>query len=196
MSASATSSLGREPPEIGADNSADTRARPGLLSPSTLEALYRTYSARLVRRLARRIGNDDAGDVVQEAFAKLVGGPPATPERAINSPEAFVTTVATNVLRDRARAAARLAFDYQVAMGEQTSAPDIHRTAESREALRAIELALANMIPRRRRIFMLHRFENMTYAEIGLEVGMSEKGIKTQIAKALAELRLAAGDLL
>ncbi len=36
----------------------------------------------------------------------------------------------------------------------------------------------------------------MTYAQIGVEVGMSEKGIKTQIAKALAELRRAAGDAL
>ena len=40
---------------------------------------------------------------------------------------------------------------------------------------------------------MLHRFEQMSYADIGREVGMSEKGIKKQMAKALLELRRAAG---
>jgi RNA polymerase sigma factor (sigma-70 family) len=54
------------------------------------------------------------------------------------------------------------------------------------------ERALAKMNPRRRRIFMLHRFEQFTYAEIGGEVGMSEKGVKKQMAKALMELRRAA----
>ena len=62
---------------------------------------------------------------------------------------------------------------------------------EDREAVCAIERALADMNPRRRRIFMLHRFEDLTYAEIGGAVGMSEKGVKKQMAKALVELRLA-----
>jgi RNA polymerase sigma-70 factor (ECF subfamily) len=60
---------------------------------------------------------------------------------------------------------------------------------ESREALRRIELALAMMPSRRARIFTLHRFEQMTYAQVANEVGMSEKAVKKQIAKALVQLR-------
>ena len=36
----------------------------------------------------------------------------------------------------------------------------------------------------------------LTYAEIGEEVGMSEKGVKKQMAKALGELRRAADGIL
>ena len=53
--------------------------------------------------------------------------------------------------------------------------------------------ALSDMNPRRRKIFLLHRTENLTYAEIGETVGMSEKGVKKQMAKALLELRCAVG---
>jgi RNA polymerase sigma-70 factor (ECF subfamily) len=156
-----------------------------------LDTLYRRHAARLIRELARRVGRDVARDVTQEAFAKLAslrrGG------RAIESPEAFVTTVAVNVLRDRARAAARRALqDHQLVNDRGEVGPDPHRLFESRETLRAVERALAAMNPRRRRIFVLHRFEQLTYAEIGGAVGMSEKGVKKQIAKALVELRRAA----
>jgi RNA polymerase sigma-70 factor (ECF subfamily) len=173
----------------------DTRnpSRTSLFSTAGLDALYRSSAARLVRQLARRVDCEEADDVVQETFAKLAGANTHA-SAPIACPEAFVTTAATNVLRDRARAAARRALqDYNLACGPDAAAPDPQRLAESREALRAIDGALAGMNPRRRQIFLLHRFEQLTYAEVGEVVGMSEKGVKKQIAKALVELRRAAG---
>lgn len=190
MSQSAPSALSSgapfDPPVAEPDEPAEARA----FSAIGLEALYRRHATRLIGRFARSIGRDDARDVVHEAFARLAGT--SSPAHPIDCPEAFVTTVATNVLRDRARAAARRALqESQFARESHDVAPDPHSLFESRDALRIIERALAQMSPRRRRIFMLHRFEHLTYAEIGDEVGMSEKGIKKQIAKALVELRCA-----
>lgn len=166
-------------------------AEPRLFSSQALEALYREHGARLRGLLARRVGVEDASDAVHEAFAKLARMLP-TGRASIHRPEAFVTTVATNVLRDRARTAARQALHLsQLASHDCAGEDDPHRLLESREALRAIEQALSGMSARRRRIFLLHRFEHLTYAEIGLEVGMSEKGVKKQMAKALLELRCA-----
>jgi RNA polymerase sigma-70 factor (ECF subfamily) len=168
-------------------------AAPSLFSAAGLDALYRSSAARLARQFARRVGREDAEDVIQETFAKLAGATSHASE-PIECPEAFVTTAATNVLRDRARAAARRALqDHQLACDPDVRTPDPQRLAESRETLRAVDDALARMNPRRRRIFMLHRFEQLTYAEVGEVVGMSEKGVKKQIAKALVELRRAAG---
>lgn len=111
---------------------------------------------------------------------------------SIDCPVAFATTVAKNALRDRARDAARQAVNRQRLVDAETCmANHPQELIEDREALRAIERALSEMKSRRRRIFMLHRFENLTYAEVGEEVGMSEKGVKKQIAKALFELRQA-----
>ena len=44
-------------------------------------------------------------------------------------------------------------------------------------------------------IFLLHRLDHLTYAEIGDVVGMSEKGVKKQMAKALFDLRCALGAI-
>lgn len=166
-------------------------AEPAGFSAKALDALYRTHGSRLCRFFARRVGHEEAADVVQEAFARLARILPAA-RYPIDRPEAFVTTVATNVLRDRARTAARHALRVsQLASEDHLAEDDPHRLVESREALRAVEHALAAMNPRRRRIFWLHRFEDLTYAQIGDEVGMSEKGVKKQMAKALVELRCA-----
>lgn len=155
--------------------------------------LYRAQAGRLRRYVSRRLGWDDAGDVVQEAFAKLAGAAVGG-HAVIDVPEAFATTVATNVLRDRARAAARHTLHLQALVDwAEPLAHDPHALLENREALRAVGLALSTMNARRRRIFLLHRAENLTYAEIGRTVGMSEKGVKKQMAKALVELRCAVG---
>lgn len=196
MSGSASSTLRQKPSgDLSAREPERDVEHPALFSSVALDALYRHQASRLIRRFARKLSGVDAKDVVHEAFAKLAsasvgsGGP-------VESPEALVSTVATNVLRDRARKAAREAVGlHQLAVDSNQEAVDPHRLIESREALRAIERALAAMSPRRRRIFMLHRFEQMSYAEIGREIGMSEKGIKKQMAKALLELRRAVGPL-
>jgi RNA polymerase sigma factor (sigma-70 family) len=160
-------------------------------SEGGLETLYRDHGSRLRRLLARRVGRDEAADLVQEAFAKLAAIL-SLARAPIAKPEAFVTTVATNILRDRARAAARNALrEHELVPAALAQAADPHQIAEGREALRAIERALGVMNPRRRRIFLLHRQERLTYAEIGRMVGMSEKGVKKQMAKALVELRCA-----
>jgi RNA polymerase sigma-70 factor (ECF subfamily) len=179
--------------DVGSD-AEDTAGydQPGVFSPAVIETLYRSYAARLTRRLARWVTRDEAGDAVQEAFAKIAGAPPSV--QAPDSPEAYVTTVATNVLRDRARAAARQALlVHEPAVVLSAGGLDPHALTESREALRRIEQALSSMEGRRARIFSLHRFDHLTYAQIASEVGMSEKAVKKQIAKALVELRRAVG---
>lgn len=166
-----------------------------LLSRAQLDSLYRGYGIRLIRRFAKRLSGVDAADVIHEAFVRLSNSK-ANERGPVEHPEALVSVIATNVLRDRARAAAReAAYRHEIALEPTSEGVDPHRLIESRETLRAIDRTLAGMNPRRRRIFMLHRFEQMSYAEIGKEVGMSEKGIKKQMAKALFDLRRAVGPL-
>lgn len=160
-----------------------------------LAMLYRTCSNRLARYFNRRGGGDDALDLVHDAFLRFAALDPHA-ARAIATPEAYLNRVATNLLRDRARAAARRALEMQgdVAAPE-ARAVDPHRLLEEREALARLEQAVARMGPRRRRIFLLHRVEGLTYAQIAQEVGMSVKGVKKQMAKALFELRRDVGPL-
>lgn len=179
------------PPVAAGDDAAS--AGKAAISPNRnpLERLYRSQAARLRRYFARRAVGDDAGDLVQETFLRFATAAESG-QPDLDCPEAYLTRVATNLLRDRARAAARNAlYLQQQADAAAGRCVDPHPLLESRDALRGLERALAQLNSRRRKIFLLHRLEDMTYAQIGAIVGMSEKGVKKQMAKALLELRRA-----
>lgn len=163
-------------------------------SALALDQLYRTQASRLSRFFARRADRQDVQDLVQEAFARIAGiGPRSAP---VERPEAYLNTVATNLLRDRARSAAKRAFERTEAVSvEELSNEDPHDRLEQRDVIAKIDDALATLPMRRRRIFLLHRLDHLTYAEIGDAIGMSEKGVKKQMAKALYQLRCALGDI-
>lgn len=156
--------------------------------------LYRTHAARLLRYFARRAG-DEAHDLVHETFARFAHlSEPAA--RAVEKPEAYLGRVATNLLRDRAREAARKALDRHDQLDEnRLSTGDPHRLLEDRDTVARLAAAVDRLNPRRRRIFLLHRVDRLTYAEIADAEGMSVKGVKTQMAKALFELRRDVGPL-
>src|SRR3546814_1353871 len=153
----------------------------------SLDALYRDHAPRLLLFFIRRAGRDDATDLVQETFARLVGiGEHGRDE--IDRPEAYLGTVATNLLRDRARLAARRALERHDPLDESlVSSPDPHQLLEARDTLARLEQAVGKLSLRDRKIFLLHRLEHLNYAEIAEEVGMSVKGVKKQMAKALSD---------
>lgn len=163
--------------------------------PATLDALYRSQFVRLFRFFSRKAGKDEAHDLVQEAFVRFAGRKIKACD-SIAKPEAYLTTVATNLLRDRARAAARRTSSFRASPvdGVLTLA-DPHKLLEDRQALARLDEAIGRLGARRRKIFLLHRLENLTYEEIADETGMSIKGVKKQMAKALFELRRDVGPL-
>src|SRR3546814_18184574 len=88
----------------------------------SLDALYRDHAPRLLRFFIRRAGRDDATDLVQETFARLVGiGEHGREE--IDRPDAYLGTVATNLLRARTRLAARRALERNHPLAESLASP-------------------------------------------------------------------------
>jgi RNA polymerase sigma factor (sigma-70 family) len=157
-------------------------------APPSLETLYERNAKRLLRFFSRRTHPDDAADLVHDTFARFAGLDECR-RAEVEEHDAYLSRVATNVLRDRARSAARRAIDASIGQSSPVDTVDPHSLLEDRDALRRLEQAVDALPSRRRRIFLLHRLENLTYAEIAAEVGMSEKGVKKQMAKALFALR-------
>lgn len=158
-----------------------------------IDRLYRAQAPRLRRFFARRVAHDDVLDLVQESFRRLIGI--ATAHRGrIDSPEAYLQQVAGNILRDMAKSAAekaeqsRSAYEEAVIVG-----PDPLPLLEDRDLLVRIDEALAKLKPKTREIFMMHRLDGLSYAEIADRKGMSVKGVEYQLAKALDELRRRVG---
>ncbi len=60
-----------------------------------------------------------------------------------------------------------------------------------KEVAVALERAIAKLPPRCREVFLLSREGGMTYAEIGVSLGISVKTVETQMGRALKSLRQA-----
>jgi len=153
-----------------------------------LTDLYRSESPRLVRILSRRTSNpDDAHDLVQDAFFRLarLGGMAQVLER----PQAYLRRITSNLLKDRAKSAARRSASLHVVADEETLADlDPQRHLESRDMLRRLDAAMMRLRPRTREVFVAHRIEGLTYSEIAERTGLSVKGVEKQMSKALLQL--------
>ncbi len=111
--------------------------------------------------------------------------------------EAYVFTIAANLLRDRARSpAGRLArAHFAIEPGEDfhSDAPLVEdrgpeRVLIGRETLLAAVKALAELPARTREIFVLFRFESMSQREIAALYGVSVSAVEKHVARALAHL--------
>lgn len=153
-----------------------------------LADLYRAESPGLVRILSRQTRNpDDAHDLVQDVFFRLarLGGQGSLLER----PQAYLRRIASNLLKDRAKSAARQSVALHVVTDEEMlPGIDPHRILESRDMLRRLEAAIMRLRPKTREVFMAHRMEGLTYAEIADRTGLSVKGVEKQMSKALVQL--------
>jgi RNA polymerase sigma-70 factor (ECF subfamily) len=158
----------------------------------SLETLYRGQAQRLLRFFARRAGQDEARDLVHEAFSRLAhaGGGAARIER----PEAYLSRIAGNLLRDRAKTAARRSTALHIpAQDVALLAPDQQAALEARDMLNRLEAVMLRLRPRTREIFMAHRIDGYSYAEIAARTGLSTKGVEKHMSRAIAEIDRALG---
>lgn len=159
-----------------------------------LDVLFRDQQHSLTRFFTRyRAGSDDARDLTQQAFLQYTQANERAPG-AVTRPEAFLRQIARNLVRNRARAAARHhEHDHVPVEDEMLAGPDEVRRLEARDGLARIEAALARLKPRTREIFLAHRLDGMSYAEIAEETGMSLKGVEKQMSKAIAHIDRSVG---
>jgi len=145
-------------------------------SGQELEALYRERYLGFRRALAAVTGSYElAHDVVQEAFARALAQPQSYRGEAPLG--AWVWGIALRVAREERR-------DSGFApLGEAIEAelPEPAHDPELRDALRALP-------PRRRLIFFLRYFADMTYSEIAAVCRISEGTVAASIAQSRASI--------
>jgi RNA polymerase sigma factor (sigma-70 family) len=156
-----------------------------------LDKLYRAKRLGLLRFFARRADRQDANDLLHDAFVRLAS---ADQDRAhpIEQPEAFLSQVARNLLRDRARAA----FDRSIMTSKPIDdgvAPvtDMIAALEARDILNRLQNAMLRLKPKTREIFMAHRLDGATYAEIAERMGLSVKTVEWHMSNAMSHLHRA-----
>lgn len=153
-----------------------------------LDALYRSHSPKLLRFLTRRTAcRDEARDLLHDIFCRLARRPSVS--APIGNPEAYLTRIAANLLNDRAKSAVRRHADFHVSEDEIVlPAMDPQRHLETRDILDRLEAAMLRLKPKTREIFMAHRLDGLSYAEIAGRTGLSVKGVEKQMSKAIEQI--------
>lgn len=157
---------------------------------ATFEDVYRAEYPRLLRRLRRRIGPDEARDFAQEAFARLhhSGKLPV-----LEQPGAYLNRIARNMLIDRTRRQRRTgAVFYPLDEARDApSRPDQDRRMEEKDLQRFYRRTVRAMPPKTRRVFVMHRVHRRTYKEIAAELGVCVETVEYHMARALRLCRAA-----
>ena len=152
---------------------------------SLFSELFRNHVERLTRILDRLSGEPDlAADVVQESFVRLYnrGSLP-------DAPEAWLISVALNLLRNARSTDRRRAF-ILAGRGEALAdpAPPADERVAAAETYQRVRKAIDQM-PERARQLLLLRAEGYSYRDLATALELNERSIGTLIARAKESFR-------
>ncbi|MES1199972.1 MAG: sigma-70 family RNA polymerase sigma factor [Pseudomonadota bacterium] len=155
----------------------------------SVELLEQRFRSPLLAYFRRRVNvAEDAEDLVQEAFLRL-----AKPGRLedIDNVDAYVFQVAANLVRERVRKRAVRGSDSEIEIDEKFSDPQVFspaRILEGKETVARVMAALRELPERTRTIFVLQRFEGLTYHEVADRLGLSTSAIEKNMSRAISHL--------
>lgn len=183
-------------------NSSDSSAAPGeprgagaaeAANGCQLDEAYREHGRALLGFLRRKAGAEEAPDLMQEVFARAAGS--AQRGKWIN-PGGFLRRIAQNLLIDRARYAKRHRavihpFEEQ---RDAACAPQQEWRLEADDVLGLYERAVDAMPFKTRRVFLMHRVDELSYRDIHERLGISIATVEYHMMRALAHIAAALDD--
>lgn len=139
--------------------------------------------------LRHGVARDDLEDMLQEVYLRLARQADVDD---IRSAEAFVITVAGNLLRDTCRRRGRRGTECSLesaGLDAPAEGDDPQRSAEYSQHLRAAGRAIGGLRPATRRVFLGHRVSGQSYSELSRELGVSVSMIEKHMIAALSALK-------
>jgi RNA polymerase sigma factor (sigma-70 family) len=142
------------------------------------------FWAALLKRVRRATrGRQDAEDLLHSAYVRLER---YRTENKVDNPAAFLVRTAVNMGVDRHRHERRTVDEPIGAggldFGDPSRLPD--EVLAARERLKRVTEGLAQLSPRTRDVFLMHRLDGMKYREIADRLGISQSAVEKHIAKA------------
>ena len=154
----------------------------------TLAQAVEAYYEDLRRFVRRRTGSKSlADDVVQDTWVRASTSAAAMPKNA----RAYVFRMAGNLAIDHLkREAVRSDREAGIAT-DQTVCNALSPETEvaARQELAILAAAVQELPARRRHIFILYRGQGLTMRQIAQRLGLSEKTVENQIARAVVHCR-------
>ncbi|MCI0736600.1 MAG: sigma-70 family RNA polymerase sigma factor [Beijerinckiaceae bacterium] len=156
---------------------------------TALAVLYEAHASELHGFARRRVGRQEAEDIVQDTYLHLLQrGTAATLEH----PRPYLYRIAANLSVDWARKAKirlRYAGEGLEASCTAESPPSPEAAAESTLELQMLQVSLAELPHACREAFLLNRVEDLSHVEIARRLGISVRTVDRHMARALAHMR-------
>ena len=150
-----------------------------------LDLLYRNHAPGLRRRLRARVrSHDEANDLVQDAFARLLGSRSLA---RVRDPGAFLNRIVRNLLIDRSRRLSARPLHVSI-VDEIAVPPDQGQAIEVEQMRQRYRDLVALLPPRTRDVFLLHRIEGVGYKEIAERLDISIRTVEWHVAQAIVRI--------
>jgi RNA polymerase sigma factor (sigma-70 family) len=151
---------------------------------AALAGLYQAHATELHGFARRRVGRQEAEDVVQDAYLHLLQrGTAATLEQ----PRAYLFRIAANLAVDFARRAKirlRHAGEVFELDTNVAASPNPEAATGASMELARLQACLSKLPPLCRNAFLLNRIEGLTHAEVAGRLGVSVRTIDRLMARA------------
>lgn len=172
-------------PKIVALDDSDYKSR-----QAQVAQLVRDHDRALRRYIRAQLAVEaDRDDLIQEIYFRVVRHTDLS--KFQENTRAYLFKTATNLLRDRSRRRAVRQSDSEREVNDfdliNTITPE--QEAQSRQNLEMVKQVLVGLAPACRQAFLLSRFSNKNYAEIGAELGVSVSMVEKHVARALLAIR-------
>jgi RNA polymerase sigma-70 factor, ECF subfamily len=154
-----------------------------------LEKLHREHSGAVRAFVRRRIGDDDADDVVADVFVvawRRLADMPA-------EPRTWLLGVARRVLANRYRSAKRQQALYERLAREAERRPAVGADPSADEEAGAVLLALASLRARDREVLLLVTWDGLSHAEAAEVLGVRPATLTMRVHRARRRLERAIG---
>ncbi|MBL4837464.1 MAG: sigma-70 family RNA polymerase sigma factor [Kordiimonadaceae bacterium] len=163
-------------------------------SRQRLAHLYERYQTDICKYVGRTFGDGppDPEDVAQQVFVKFVELDEKTD---IKNPRAYLYRIAHNLIANLHRKAStrRRYIADQKNTGQALESDTIHpeRILIARERLALLEQVMWAMPVKRRRMIILNWFQDLTYAEISRQTGVSKSVVRKHVLNGLEDFQKA-----